>query len=63
MEMPMMPEPPLDPPQPPPECQADLPDGDPCDTPMKAQAAGWVCPSCGWMPDPVEGELYRDDDR
>ena len=43
-------EPPLDAPQPPGECPAEMPDGDPCDTPLKAQGGGWVCPSCGWMP-------------
>ena len=60
MEMPMLPEPPLDPPQPPPECQADLPDGDPCDTPMKAQGAGWVCPTCGWEPPEPDYSMLDD---
>ena len=56
-----MSEPSLDPPEDPPECQADLPDGSPCDTPLKAQGAGWVCPSCGWEPPDPDHSLLEED--
>jgi len=47
----------LDPPEDPPECPAEMPDGNPCDASLEVQGDGWVCPTCGWMPEEPEGDM------